>query len=139
MNPNQEERLQPPRRPAAVAYLVVTTVVAIAFLVFVLPQPGCEETNHRNESVTARAIQPVGDLEGPPHMFIWTGDSTAARYSLEIFDAKGSRLHVVSTPDTFLATKGGLALPRVGSWRATALDDAGNEGSSTGIVEFSFP
>ena len=136
---NTNEAPQPPRRPQAVAFLVVTAVASIAFLVFILPRPGSEGFFRGEGADAPRAVQPSGDLEGPPHMFIWTGDPAAVRYRLEIFSAEGSRLHETTTTDTFLATEGGIALPRVGTWRATTLDSQGAEGRSTGDVEFSFP
>jgi hypothetical protein len=139
LSQDREERPQPPRRPAAVVYLVVAAVASIAFLVFILPRPGGDETFHGDEAGAPSAVQPVGDLEGSPHMFIWTRDPGAARYRLEIHNAEGSRLYLTTTADTFLATAGGIALPRVGSWRATTLDSVGLGVRSTGDVEFSFP
>jgi len=129
---------RPKRKPQAVAFLAVAAVASIAFVAFILPRPGGEEIFRGDEAGAPQAVQPVGDLEGPPHMFIWTSDPTAARYRLEIFTAEGTRLHVTTTADTFLATSGGLALPRAGTWRATTIDSVGVGVRSTGDVEFSY-
>ena len=135
----QRAAFRPKRRPQAVAFLAVAAAASIAFIAFILPRPGGDEIFRGDGSGAPQAMYPVGDLEGPPHMFIWTRDPGAARYRLEIYNAEGSRLHVTTTADTFLATDGGLALPRVGAWRATTLDSVGIGVRSTGDVEFSFP
>jgi len=129
---------RPRRRPQAVAFLAVAAAACIAFVAFILPRPGGEEVFRGGAVGAPQALQPVGDLEATPDLFVWTSDPGAARYRVEIFNSVGERLHVTTTADTFFATGGGLALPRAGTWRATTIDSVGVGVRSTGDVEFSF-
>jgi len=127
---------RPRPRRSAVAFLGLAAAASIAFLVFVLPGPDHSRVFRGGSQGAPRPVAPVGAVPAVPDRFVWTRDPGAVGYRLEIFRTDDGRVHVATTADTFLATGGALAVPRTGSWRATALDSVGVGVRSTGRVDY---
>ena len=129
---------RPKPRRSAVAFLAVAAAASIAFLVFVLPGPDTNRVFRGEAGGAPVAVSPVGTVDELPDRFVWTRDPGAMHYRLEIYLPSGDRLHVTTTPDTFFVPEG-LAIPRIGSWRATTNDSAGVGVRGTGMVDYENP
>ena len=130
---------KPRRRRSAVGFLAVAVAASLAFFVFVLPRPEREEIFRGGSGRAPQAVAPVGEVAETPDRFVWTGDPLAAHYRLEVFRPGGDRLFVTTTSDTFFVTEESFAMPRAGSWRATAIDSVGVGIRHTGMVDFRTP
>lgn len=127
------------RRKWALPFLALATAASIAFLVFVLPNP-VEKDVFRGEATSApQAIHPTGQVQAPITRFVWTADSAASNYRLEIFDSSDNRIFVTATKDTFLVPGPEVEFPSAGYWKATSLDSIGVGVRGTGRVEFQIP
>jgi hypothetical protein len=78
--------------------------------------------------VAPTLLEPLGPISGPPHQFRWAREPGAARYRVQLFDARGTRVGAVVTPDTLLpAVSLTPAVPKVGAWSVVPLDAGGRE------------
>jgi hypothetical protein len=78
--------------------------------------------------VAVMLLEPLGPISGPPRQFRWAREAGAARYRVELLDARGTRVGLVVTADTLLpAASLTPAVPKVGAWSVVPLDGGGRE------------
>lgn len=127
------------RRKWALPFLAVATAASLAFLVFVLPNPAEKDVFRGEASSAPQAVHPTGQVQTPIIQFVWTTDSAASNYRLEIFDSTDNRVLVSTTNDTVLVPGPDVEIPATGYWKATSLDSIGVGVRGTGRVEFQNP
>jgi len=97
----------------------ITTVIMLA-----QPPRRPERPVFRGEEGEFVAVEPMGEVAGPPSRFVWTAAPDAAYYRFELFDDASSPIFTEETADTVVTIEAGTAqVPARGYWVVTPLND----------------
>jgi hypothetical protein len=123
------------------AMIPVVAAIVIGFAVWWWtpnsPGPAPDRDVVRGQAAVSRALEPVGELPGPPARLVWTRDPSARRYRVELYSVDGKPLGVHVTPDTSLALDAVIrATPAEASWRVVPLDAEGRERPATALAAY---
>lgn len=104
--------------------LPVGAVTITAVIMLAQPPRRPEPPVYRGEEREFVAIEPMGELAGPPSRFVWTAAPGAAFYRFELFDDASSPVFTEETADTIVTVEAGTAqVPARGYWVVTPLND----------------
>ncbi len=114
--------------------LVPLAVAALVLLVMFPPERdrGARrgEPTFRGAESSVQIIRPVGVLDDVPTRFVWTLDSGAAMYRVELYDSSARLLHRSTTSDTILVLPQGVLSDGAfeeGYWKVIPMNDVGVE------------
>ena len=78
----------------------------------------------RSDANKWQAIEPTGEIDTPPTLFVWRASDDASFYRFELFDATSVSVFQHVTADTILAVEASsVSAPSSGYWTVTPLND----------------